>query len=120
MTAPQPKRTYLDGPDTTVDPDILEDYRRNDLDTNEIATLLATSIQHWLCGPYDDRDQGYESILTDSVERAARYIATQPCQCPTPGIPQRHWLLCDRCMAIGCSYGEHRTNTCQTKEPNDG
>lgn len=116
MTAPQPKRTYLDGPDTTVDPDILEDYRRDD--TNEIATLLATSIQHWLCGPYDDRDQGYESILTDAVERAARYIATQPCQCLEPDDHQG--LLCSRCMAIGCSYGEHRTTTCQTKEPNDG
>ncbi len=106
MTTP---RNYLDGPhESTVG--IYRDCYRNDpsIEATEAAALLAGAIDHWLCGNDDDGDEGQEWILGNAVERAGRFIAAQPCTCTED--------ICDRCRAIGCSYGEHRTGTCRKTE----
>lgn len=102
-TAPQ-GRTYLDGPAS----DHLAVFRHcyaNDpaIDTVEAAAELATAIDYWLCGPSDDGDESQEFILARAVERAARFIAAQPCLCDMSDGD-----LCDRCRAVGCGFGEHR------------
>jgi hypothetical protein len=104
-------RAYLDGPDRYVDPSILESYQSTDVDVPESAAMLATAIDWWLCGPLDDGDGSYESILCTAVERAARLIAALPCTCDIP-----NGELCARCLAIGCDYSEHRTESCRRRE----
>jgi hypothetical protein len=103
--APVSRPTYIDGPNESM-VDIYRDGYRDDpsVEAADAAGLLAASIDHWLCGPYDDGDEGQEYILGRAVERAARFIAEQPCTC---GVD-----LCARCMAIGCGYGEHKTPAC--------
>ena len=100
-----PANRYLAGP-TEHTVDIYRDGYRTDpsIEADVAAALLAASIDHWLCGPFDDGDEGQEYILGRAVERAARFIAEQPCTC---GVD-----LCARCMSIGCGYGEHKTSTC--------
>lgn len=94
--------TYLDGPHETH-LEIFRDCYKNDpsADAVEIAAELATPIDYWLCGDGDDGDESQEFILARAVERAARFIAAQPCTCDSDEV-------CGRCRAIGCSYGEHR------------
>jgi hypothetical protein len=98
---------YLDGPHSSTI-EIYTDGYRSDDDPAEAAGFIAGAIDHWLCGPYDDGDEGQEYILARAVERAARFIAEQPCTC---GVD-----LCDRCMALGCGYGEHKTEACSESE----
>lgn len=100
------QRKYLDGPPAYLDPTYLECYRAEE-NPAEAATLLATAIDWWLCGPLDDGDGSQESILIGTVERAARFIAAQPCTCDTGDCD-----LCARCLAIGCDFFEHKTDTC--------
>lgn len=99
---------YLDGPDG-ADPryeTYLSCYRDDpSISATEAAATLAAAIDYWLCGPGDDGDEGQEYILTRTVKRAARFIADQPCRCTED--------LCDRCRAIGCDHGEHRTANCR-------
>ena len=98
---------YLDGPAGDHCYQVYLDCYRNDpsIEATEAAATLAAAIDHWLCGPDDDGDEGQEYILTRTVERAARFIAEQPCQCTED--------LCDRCRAIGCGFGAHRTSDCR-------
>lgn len=98
---------YLDGPVGDHRYQTYLDCYRSDpsIEATEAAAELASAIDYWLCGPGDDGDEGQEYILTRTVERAARFVAAQPCQCAED--------LCDRCRAIGCGYGEHRTASCR-------
>lgn len=97
---------YLDGPNEHHHAIYLDCYRGDpSIEASEAAATLAAAIDHWLCGPYDDGDEGQEFLLTRAVGRAARFIAAQPCQCTDD--------LCDRCLAIGCAYGQHRTPDCR-------
>lgn len=97
---------YLGGPTEHHRETYLDCYR-NDPSVSPVdaAADLAAAIDHWLCGSLDDGDEGQEYILTRAVERAARYIAGQPCGCTDD--------LCARCMAIGCDLGEHRMPGCR-------
>lgn len=94
---------YLNGPTGDHHFQTYLDCYRNDpsIETTEAAAALAASIDYWLCGPWDDGDEDQETILAGAVERAARYIAAQPCTCTED--------LCPRCQAIGCDYTNHRT-----------
>lgn len=97
---------YLAGPDERLREIYLDCYRNDpSIEATEAAADLAAVIDHWLCGDGDDGDEGQEYILCRAVERAARFIAEQPCACDVD--------LCARCMAIGCGYGEHRTPACR-------
>lgn len=102
-----PVADYLDGPNGHHRYETYLDCYRGDpsIEAPEAAAELAAAIDYWLCGPADDGDEGQEYILTRTVERAARFIAAHPCLCTED--------LCDRCMAIGCGYGEHRTPACR-------
>jgi len=99
-----PERTYLDGLDRSR-VEVFRDCYANDpsFDAVEAAAELAAAIDYWLCGPFDDGDEGQEYILGRAVERAARFIASLPCTCDMPDGD-----LCQRCLCIGCGYGEHR------------
>lgn len=100
---------YLAGPDEHRHATYLDCYSNDpSIEVTEAAATLAAAIDHWLCGPYDDGDEGQEYLLSRAVGRAARFIADQPCRCGED--------LCDRCMAIGCGYGEHRMATCRGGE----
>jgi hypothetical protein len=102
---------YLDGPNGAHRYETYLDCYRNDpsIEATEAAATLASAIDYWFCGPNDDGDEGQEYILTRTVERAAVFIAGQPCTCAED--------LCERCMAIGCGYGEHRTPSCLNGRP---
>lgn len=97
---------YFAGPNEHGLETYLDCYRNDpSVEATEAAATLANAIDWWLCGSFDDGDEGQEYILTRAVERAARYIAGQPCACAVD--------LCGRCMAIGCDYSEHRTPGCR-------
>lgn len=97
---------YLAGPGPHLHEIYLDCYRNDpSIETTEAAASLASAIDHWLCGSNDDGDEGQEYILAGTVQRAALFIAGQPCQCTED--------VCDRCRAIGCGYGEHRLPTCR-------
>lgn len=98
---------YLDGPSGSHLYDTYLDGYRNDpsIEATEAAAELAAGIDYWLCGQADDGDESQEHVLVRAVERAARFIAAQPCGCTVD--------LCERCQAIGCGYGDHRLPECR-------
>lgn len=99
---------YLSGPNEHHYQTFLDCYQNDpSIEAAEAAAILASSVDHWLCGPYDDGDEGQEYLLARAVERAAVFIVGQPCQCVEE--------LCLRCMAIGCGFGEHRTESCRAE-----
>lgn len=106
--------TYLDGPGSDHRYQIYLDCYRNDpsIEATEAAAELAAAIDYWFCGPSDDGEESQEYILTGTVERAARFVASQPCACTED--------ICDRCRAIGCDYGNHRTAACRVSVQSDG
>lgn len=97
---------YLNGPTSDHCYQAYLDSYRSDLsiEAPEAAAELAAAIDYWFCGPSDDGEESQEYILARTIERAARFIAAQPCLCTED--------VCDRCRAIGCDYGNHRTPAC--------
>lgn len=105
---------YLNGP-TAASREAFRDGYRNEPSITELVdavTDLAATIDHWLCGPRDDGDESQECILANAVERAARFIESLPCGCDPDGE------LCQRCLALGCDHGEHKSDNCpSTNDP---
>lgn len=91
---------YLDGPHASLFADMESCYKYDDSEAILMtAANLATVIDYWLCGPDDDGDESQDWFLMRAVERAGRYIYSQPCTCTED--------ICDRCRAIGSEGNAH-------------
>lgn len=101
---------YVDGPTPATRAVFLDCYG-NDPSVNvvEAAAGLAAAIDHWLCGPRDDGDEGQESILESAVARVALFVESLPCGCDHLDPADD---LCGRCLALGCDHGQHKTAGC--------
>lgn len=80
----------------------LSEHPNDQPDSAELGRTFVCNTVLLAFNPPDD-DVGYESIITDAIEAAARFIEAQPCSCPPDPLEDGP---CDRCAVLGRAGNE--------------